>query len=341
MVSAFNQSIVKTPIAVLGAGSWGTALAILLANNGQPVKLWGHSLQHVQQMVREKCNSRYLPGISFPPNLKLFTELSDVLCDAQDVLIVVPSRAFVDMLNQIKPYLLPQARIVWGTKGLTVDRELLHIAADRILGKTHPLAVLSGPSFAMEVARGLPTAVTIATQNTSFSEDLSMRFNSDCFRAYTSDDITGVEVCGAIKNILAIAAGIVDGLHLGANAKSALITRGLVEMKRLGLALGGKSETFTGLAGLGDLVLSCTDDQSRNRRFGYAIASGKSVEEIMQEVGQAIEGYYNVETVYYLAQQLKVDMPITEQIYQVIYQGKLPKIAIQALLSREPKKETD
>lgn len=341
MPNALIQSVLETPIAVLGAGSWGTALAVLLANNGQPVRLWGYDPKEMQQMARENTNSRYLPGIFFPSNLALFTELSLALDDIQDVLIVVPSRFFVDMLIQMKPHLSSNARVVWGSKGLTAEHKLLHTAVERILEQTHTLAVLSGPSFAMEVARGLPTAVTIATTDMLFAKALTTRFNSDFFRVYTSDDMMGVEVCGVVKNVLAIAAGILDGLQLGANALSALITRGLVEMKRLGLALGGKSDTFTGLAGLGDLVLSCTDNQSRNRRFGSAIASGKSAEDALQEIGQAIEGYYNLEAVYHLAQQLGVSMPITEQVYQIIYQKKSPKAAMLALLSREPREEVD
>ncbi len=331
----------KSPIAVLGAGSWGTALAILLANNGQTVKLWGHNPQHVQEMARDKTNARYLPGITLPSSLQLFDDLSKAVTDTQDILLVVPSRVFIEVLTQAKPYLLPEARLVWGTKGLTAQRELLHIAAARTLEKPHALGVLSGPSFAAEVAHGLPTAVTVATTDHLFAQNLTARFNSNCFRVYTTTDITGVEVCGVVKNILAIAAGIVDGLHLGANALSALITRGLVELKRLGIALGGKPETFTGLAGLGDLVLSCTDNQSRNRRFGRAIGGGKTADAVLAEIGQAVEGYYNLATTYQLAQELGVDMPITEQVYHIIYENMPPKMAIQTLLSREPKNETE
>lgn len=327
------------PIAVLGAGSWGTALAILLAKNGQPVGLWGHNPNHVQKMAREKMNAYYLPGIHFPPNLRLFSEISEAVHDTQDVLVVVPSRVFVDLLIQLEPYLLPEGRLVWGTKGLTPKQELLHTAVLHILGNQHPLAALSGPSFAAEVARGLPTAVTIASTDISFAQSLSARLSNSAFRVYTTQDITGVEVCGVLKNILAIAAGIVDGLQLGANALSGLITRGLVEMKRFALVLGGKADTVNGLAGLGDLVLSCTDNQSRNRRFGRAIATGKSAFDILKEIGQAVEGYDNLSTVYHLAQRLQVDMPITEQIYQVIYEKKSPQAAIQTLLSREPKVE--
>lgn len=331
----------KSPIAVLGAGSWGTALAILLANNGQRVKLWGYDSSQVEQMARDRTNARYLPNIPLPPSLQLSSDLAETLADTQDVLLVVPSYAFTEVLIQAKPHLLPTARLVWGTKGLTVDRELLHIAAARILDAAHPLAVLSGPSFASEVARGLPTAVTVAATDPAFASDLITRFNSNYFRVYTVHDITGVEVCGVVKNILAIAAGIVDGLHLGANATGALITRGLAEMKRLGIALGGHPETFTGLAGLGDLVLTCTGGQSRNRRFGYALGEGKTAEAALKEIGQAVEGYRNLEAAYQLAQELKVSMPITEQVYQIVFENKSPKTAVQALFSREPKNEMD
>ncbi len=342
-MNAFDRSILETPVAVLGAGSWGTALAILLANNGQPVRLWGHDAKHVRQMQHDGLNQRYLPDCKFPNTLQITSKLADALFDAQDIFIVVPSYAFVDLLHEINPLLLPEARLVWGTKGLTRQGELLHDAATAILSTTHAqhLAVLSGPSFAKEVARGLPTAVTVASTNKEFADIISLRLSNTHFRVYTSTDITGVEICGVVKNVLAIAAGIVDGLQLGANALSALITRGLVEMKRLGVALGGKPATFTGLAGLGDLVLSCTDNQSRNRRFGHAIAVGKTMTEAIAEIGQAVEGYYNIAMAYQLAQQHRVNMPITEQVYQVIYQAKSPRAAIQDLLSREPKSEEE
>lgn len=340
-MNAFDRSILETPITVLGAGSWGTALAILLAKNGQPVRLWGHDTKQLQQMKRAGCNLRYLPDIAFPENLQLVEKLSDALFDVQDVLVVVPSHAFKELLIKIKPYLMPGARLVWGTKGFTTDGKLLHAAATALLQKSneHHLAVLSGPSFASEVARELPTAVTIASTDHSFVKALTARLTNGYFRVYSSTDVTGVEICGIVKNVLAIAAGIVDGLHLGANAQSALITRGLAEMKRLGLAVGGKSATFLGLAGVGDLILSCTDNQSRNRRFGHAIAHKKTPKQAIAEIGQAVEGYYNIEAVYRLAKQLNVEMPITEQVYEVIYQQRPPKVAIQALLSRAPKKE--
>jgi glycerol-3-phosphate dehydrogenase (NAD(P)+) len=328
-----------SPIAVLGAGSWGTALAILLAKNGQTVRLWSHDPLHVADMQRLHSNERYLPGTPFPSTLQPVESLAATVDGLQDILIVVPSYAFASLLQQLKPLLRHDTRLVWATKGLTTDRQLLHQAATQVLGQEHASAVLSGPSFAKEVALGLPTAITLATTDATFARDLVGRFTNRHFRIYLSNDITGVEVCGVVKNVLAIAAGIVDGLQLGANALSALVTRGLVEMQRLGVALGGQPATFTGLAGLGDLVLSCTDNQSRNRRFGRAIASGKNVEQATQEIGQAIEGYYNIQAVHDLAQQLKIEMPITEQVYQVVYEHKPPQAAMQALLERQPKQE--
>lgn len=340
-MNTFDRSILQTPVAVLGAGSWGTALAILMAENGQPVRLWGHNTKHVRQMQQDRCNQRYLPQVTFPSNLQAIDNLSDALFDTQDIFIVVPSHAFEDLLVRIRPLLIREARLIFCTKGLVMDGQLLHTAANHLLKKNYAqhLAVLSGPSFAKEVANKLPTAVTVATTDTYFADALSIRLNNSHFRIYTSRDITGVEICGVVKNVLAIAAGIVDGLQLGANALSALITRGLVEMQRLGVALGGKPATFTGLAGLGDLVLSCTDNQSRNRRFGGAIAAGKTPAKAIKEIGQAVEGYYNIEAVYQLAQHHQIEMPITEQVYQIIYQKKSPMAAIQTLLAREPKKE--
>ncbi len=330
------------PIAVLGAGSWGTALAILLAKNQQSVRLWAHRPDHVHEMMRAHSNARYLPGIPFPPDLKLFDQLADALLGVRDVVIVVPSQAFADILRQIKPYLSPEARLIWGVKGLDPSTEkLLHQVAIDILGEHHPLAVLSGPSFAKEVALGLPTAVTIAVKDNEFARDLVARFNNNYFRVYTSEDIVGVEICGIVKNVLAVAAGIIDGLQLGSNALSALITRGLAEMMRLGLAMGAQPMTFTGLAGVGDLVLTCSSNQSRNRRFGAAIAAGKNKEQALKELGQVVEGLDNLKGAYHLAKTFKVEMPIVEQVFRVVYEGVTPQAAIRELLLRDPKKETN
>jgi len=334
-----NSFLLQEPIAVLGAGSWGTALAILLANNGQPVRLWGHDAQHMADMAELRNNPRYLPGIAFPASLQLVTRLDTALQDVRDVLIVVPSTVFATVLTKLKPLLTPQARIAWATKGLSTDHRLLHQVASDLLGPTHSLAILSGPSFAREVALGLPTAITAAATDPAFAQDLVTRFSNHYFRVYLSNDLTGIEICGVVKNILAIAAGISDGLHLGANALSALITRGLTEMQRLGLALGGQPATFIGLAGLGDLVLSCTDNQSRNRRFGQAIAQGKNREQALLSIGQAVEGCVNLPIIYELAQQRGVEMPIIEQVYRVVYQGCSPQDAIHSLLQRQPRQE--
>jgi len=341
-VSTLSPKSLATPIAVLGAGSWGTALAILLANNGHIVRLWGHNAQDVADMKAAGCNARYLPEIQFPSNLQVWDDLSATLQDVRDILIVVPSHAFSALMQKIKPYLMSQARIVWGTKGVEPESgELFHHVVERILGAQHALAVLSGPSFAIEVAQEKPTAVTVASHDVAFARDLSAQLNNSYFRVYTTQDVVGVEICGAVKNVLAIAAGIVDGLQLGTNALSALITRGLAEMQRLGLALGGKPATFMGLAGLGDLVLTCTGNQSRNRRFGAAIAAGKRKEQAIAEIGQVVEGLDNLNAVYHLAQKLVVEMPIIEQVYRVIHDQVPVAQAIKALFARQTRGEEE
>ncbi|HVV69570.1 MAG TPA: NAD(P)H-dependent glycerol-3-phosphate dehydrogenase [Gammaproteobacteria bacterium] len=331
-----------TPIAVLGAGSWGTALAVLLAENGYEVRLWSYDPEQVAQMRKIRCNAYYLPEITFPDNLEVFDDLPATLNQIQDILIVVPSHAFQGLLQRLKPELSVGSRLVWGTKGLDPQSgQLLHTIAQETLGIELPTAVLSGPSFAREVALKKPTAVTIATTDSAWAEALTARLNNSYFRVYTTSDIVGVEVCGAVKNILAIAAGVVDGLQLGINALSALVTRGLAEMQRLGIALGGKPQTFLGLAGVGDLMLTCADNQSRNRRFGAAIARGKTEDQAIAEIGQVVEGASNLKAVYRLAQQLQVEMPITEQIYEVLYQGLPVQAAIENLFSRQPRSELD
>ncbi len=329
-------------ITVLGAGSWGTALALLLARNGQEVRLWSYDSAHILEMRRERCNTRYLPGILFSDNLQLFTDLSSALTAVRDILIVVPSHAFPELLLKIKPFLLPESRIAWGTKGLEPNKgQLLHLLVEDILGKSHSKAVLAGPSFAQEVAMNKPTAITLATEDAEFAQSLGDQLMNSNFRVYTTADMVGVEICGAVKNILAIAAGIVDGLDLGMNALSALITRGLAEMQRLGMAAGGKPATFMGLAGVGDLILTCTGNLSRNRRFGAAIGQGKTTRQALQEIGQVVEGLNNLDGVYHLAEKLGIEMPIIEQIHQVIYHDVPVGLAIENLLSREPRSEAE
>ncbi len=330
----------SSPIAVLGAGSWGTALAIHLARNQQTVHLWGNNAEHLQAMQRARCNSVYLPDIRFPDNIEICSDLAHALSNVQDILIAVPSHAFRETLTKIKPFIAQNARLVWATKGLDpLHHQLLHYVSDELLGE-RSLAVLSGPSFAKEVAAGLPTAITLAANASEFSEDLIKRFHSPNFRVYHTKDMIGVELGGAMKNVLAIAVGTADGLGFGANARAALITRGLAEMVRLGLALGGQRETFMGLAGMGDLVLTCTDNQSRNRRLGLALGMGKTIETAMQEIHQVIEGIQTAAEIYHLAKSLSIEVPITEQVYQILHQGLAPQIAVNNLLTREPKAES-
>jgi glycerol-3-phosphate dehydrogenase (NAD(P)+) len=327
------------PIAILGAGSWGTALALYLARQHQEVRLWTTDKTRIETMQAERANNRYLPGHPFPSSLHLIHDLKLAIADECDILIAVPSAGFRYLLNLLKPIIQPNTRILWVTKGMDAQSgELLNTLAETILGK-RPYAILSGPSFATEVAAGLPTAVVIASNDAIFANDLSKRFNSQLLRIYLSTDIKGVEVGGAVKNVIAIATGIADGMQLGANARSALITRGLAEITRLGMALNGQYDTFTGLAGVGDLVLTCTDNQSRNRRFGLALGSGKSVLDAEKSIGQVIEGKDNAKLVAELAKKLNIEMPITTTVNAILQNQITIKEALQNLLSRTPKSE--
>jgi len=325
--------------AVLGAGSWGTALAMVLARNGFSVPLWGHLPEEIETMQEQKENARYLPGIPLPSGLQPTNDLNATLQAADELLVVVPSHAFSSVLQEIAPRLDPNMGVSWATKGLEPQSgQLLHEVAANILGQ-RPLAALSGPSFAKEVAEGLPTAVTVASTSPEYAQKIAGYFHSDCFRAYTSADLTGLEVGGAAKNVMAIGAGISDGLGFGANARAALITRGMAEITRFGLMLGGKHEPFMGLGGMGDLVLTCTDDLSRNRRMGLALAKGLSIAEAKQEIGQEVEGVMAAKEIFHKAEKLGVEMPITEKVYQVLYKGLAPKQAVQDLLERKHRAE--
>ncbi|MCW8908766.1 MAG: NAD(P)-dependent glycerol-3-phosphate dehydrogenase [Sedimenticola sp.] len=331
----------RSSIAVIGAGSWGTALGMLLARNELGVRLWGHLPEEMRQLQEEGENRAYLPGIPFPDGLYPRVGLEETLDRVDDVLIVVPSHAFPAVLKQVAPLLPSGIGVCWATKGLEPrSGRLLHEVADEILGGNRASAVISGPSFAREVAAGLPTAVTVASRSESYAERIADFLHSDCFRAYTSDDVVGLEIGGAAKNVMAIGAGISDGLAFGANARAALITRGLNEIMRLGLALGGRQETFIGLGGMGDLVLTCTDDQSRNRRMGLALARGLSVEQAKTEIGQEVEGVMATQEIFHKARTLGVEMPITEQIHRVLYAGLDPREAVDALLGRDKRPES-
>ncbi len=331
----------RSKIAVLGAGSWGTALAILLSRNGHGVTLWGLP-QEVEALQTDGENRRYLPGIAFPQGLTPEADLAAAVDGADEVLVAVPSHAFRPVLEALKSLLTDETSVCWATKGLEPgSARLLSAVASELLGPEWPIGVISGPTFAGEVAQGLPTAVTVASTSPAHAERVAGYLQSDTFRAYTSDDIVGVQIGGAAKNPMAIGAGIADGLGFGANTRAALITRGLAEIMRLGLALGGKAETFMGLAGLGDLALTCTDNQSRNRRMGLALAGGMGIEEAKKEIGQEVEGVGTAKVIHQKARELGIDMPITEQIYQVLYEGLAPRQAVQNLLGRAPKAETD
>ncbi len=328
-------------ISVLGAGSYGTALAISLARNGHQTLLWGHEADHMATLANERCNQEFLPDCPFPDTLHVESDLAACIKASRNILLVVPSHAFAIVLKQIKPLLTPQHRVAWATKGLEPETgRLLQDVAIDVLGPDISLAVISGPTFAKELAAGLPTAISLSSTDPEFVKDLSdLLHNEQRFRVYTNEDFIGVQLGGAVKNVIAIGAGLADGLGFGANARTALITRGLAELTRLGAALKADPKTFMGMAGLGDLVLTCTDNQSRNRRFGLALGRGLSVDEAQHEIGQVVEGYRNTKEVFMLSQRLGVEMPITEQVYQVLYQGKDAKAAAIALLARSKKDE--
>lgn len=291
-------------------------------------------------MARERENRRYLPGIRLPENLIIETDLAAALSGARDILLAVPSGALRETLARIRPLMQNGERVAWATKGFELETgRLPHEVVGEVLGAEHALAVLSGPTFAREVAEGLPTALTIASNDEQFAADLARALSGRTFRAYTSSDIVGVEVGGAVKNVLAIGAGLSDGLGFGANARIALINRGLAEMIRLGVALGARQDTLVGLAGMGDLVLTCTDDQSRNRRFGLAVAAGRAFDAAQADIGQVVEGVRAAKAVHQVAGRLGVEMPICEQVYRILYEGVSPRDAVCRLMSRELKAE--
>jgi glycerol-3-phosphate dehydrogenase (NAD(P)+) len=326
---------------VVGAGSWGTALAIQLAREGHPTRLWGRDGGQLDAMRRARRNERYLPNAPFPDSLQVAGDLGQALGEARDALIAVPSHAFRATLELIQPYLDSDTRVAWATKGFEISSGLLpHQIAEQVLG-ARPGAVLSGPTFAKEVGAGLPTAMTVASRDEPFAKQLALRLSGPSFRAYTHTDIMGVEVGGAVKNVIAIGSGIADGMGFGANTRVALITRGLAEMMRLGVKLGAARDTFMGLAGLGDLVLTCTDDQSRNRRFGMALGQGQSLQDAQSGIHQVVEGVSAARAVYDVAQRLNVDMPICQEIYRIMHEGKEVRTVVQALMGREVRSEME
>jgi glycerol-3-phosphate dehydrogenase (NAD(P)+) len=330
----------KEPVAVLGAGSWGTALAIHLARQGHAVRLWGRDAPAMAAMAKARCNHRYLPDALFPPGLESTADLAAALEHAACWLVAVPSNAFREVLAALAPYRDAAPVLVWATKGLEEHSgQWLHQVVAEELGVGFPCAVISGPSFAKEVARGLPTALTVASTTPGVAERVADWFHGERMRVYLSDDVLGVQLGGAFKNVLAIAAGISDGLGFGANARAALITRGLAELMRLGEAAGARRETLMGLSGLGDLVLTCTDDQSRNRRLGLALGRGQDLESALAEIGQAVEGARTARMAVSKAAELGVDMPICHQVHRVLYVGRSAIEAVGELLGRDQKPE--
>lgn len=329
-----------SPTLVIGAGAWGTALAMAIARNGDEVWLWGRDQTQQVEMRQSRENGRYLPAVRFPDTLSLVENFEQAVKQCRHVLISVPSIAFTETLKTIQPLLKQTTPVSWATKGLTPETgQFLFDAAQEILGQQHPLAVLSGPSFAAEVAANLPTAVTVASPDQMFAADLASLMHSPTLRVYTTHDVLGVQIGGTVKNVLAISAGISDGLGYGANARAALITRGMAEIRRLAAALGAETETLFGLSGIGDLILTCTDDQSRNRQLGLAIGKGLSVDDAVKAVGKTVEGMHAAREVLLRAEQVGVEMPIVEQVCKILFEGYDPRESVQALLCREQKAE--
>ena len=326
-------------VLVLGAGSWGTAVAIHLAGRGMDTVLWGHDRKAVERLARERQNGCYLPSVVFPERLQLDADLPQAAAGARLIVVAVPSHAFRETLVQVRPC-VRDVDLVWLTKGLEQRTgKFLHTVVEETFGDAVVSAVLSGPSFAAEVAAGVPTAVSLAAASLEESVRIARFFHSDRFRVYACNDVVGVELAGASKNVFAIAAGIADGLGYGANTRAALITRSLAEMTRLGRAVGGRMETFMGLSGVGDLILTCTDNQSRNRRLGLALGRGEALQNAVAAIGQVVEGVNTAAEIRALARRHGVEMPIVEQVCAVLFDGKTPRQAVDDLLSRDPRPE--
>lgn len=330
----------KPVTAVVGSGSWGTALAMQLARVGCEVRLWGRDPDHVHQMAQERQNRRYLPDIPFPEKLVPQVDLAECVSGAPLVLVATPSHSFADMIARIRPHMDVAKGLCWASKGFEPGSgRFLHEVAQDLFGEDYPLAVATGPSFAREVAEDLPTALVAASTDQDYARLVAEALHGGNFRAYLSDDIVGAELGGAAKNVLAIGTGVCDGMGLGLNARAALITRGLAEITRLALALGGRQETLMGLSGMGDLVLTCTGDLSRNRRFGLALGKGLSVEEALAEIGQVVEGAKAAREVVRLGRQTGVEMPIAEHVSAVLDGDISPAEGVKRLMSRDLKRE--
>jgi glycerol-3-phosphate dehydrogenase (NAD(P)+) len=325
-------------IAILGSGAWGTALAVSFAPRHQ-VTLWSREAEEIEAMIRERYNQRFLPDIPLPAELELSTSLNETLADAELVIVAVPVAGLRSTLQQLAKLPSPVS-VIWVCKGFeSGTSQFPHQIAEEILPPSFPRGVLSGPSFAQEVARSQPTAMTLASNDGEFAQRTAKALHHSRLRIYSSTDVVGVEIGGAVKNVLAIAAGICDGMQMGLNARAALLTRGLAEMTRLGLQMGGRAETLGGLSGVGDLILTCTGDLSRNRQVGMLLAQHKSLSNILNELGHVAEGVYTAREVHSIAQQHSVDMPICEAVYRVLYENLAADKAVEALLNRQPGNE--
>ena len=324
-------------ITVLGAGAWGTAIAVSLSARHQAV-LWGNDPIECRAIAAERRNLRFLPEIALPAQMEIEADFTAAVAAADLVLVATPTAALREVLLRLAPMRKP---VLWLCKGFEQQRAMLpHQVAAQVLGASNECGVLSGPSFALEVARGLPAALTLASADAGFCATMARALNGPRLRVYFSTDIAGVEIGGAVKNVMAIATGISDGLGLGANARAALITRGLAEITRLGVKLGGRPETFTGLTGAGDLILTCTGDLSRNRQVGLALAQGKKLDDILRELGHVAEGVNTAAAVEARAQELGVEMPITQAVCAVLFGKVTPRAAVEQLLARDPRGET-
>lgn len=339
-MAASASSVARPSVAVLGAGSWGTALAALIARHAHPTVLWGRDHTTVEAIDGVHRNPRYLPGIALPDALRATTDLAGALRDADLVLVVVPSHAFAETLRALAPLRPAHAGVAWATKGFEPGSgRFLHEVAHEVIGGGVPLAVVTGPSFAKEVAAGLPTALTVHSDDEPFAQAVADALHGPAFRAYTGDDMLGAELGGAMKNVLAVATGVADGMNLGLNARAGLITRGLNEMLRLNIAIGGRPETLMGLAGLGDLVLTCTGDLSRNRRLGLALGRGQTLADAVREIGQVVESVQTADEVMRQADRHGVELPIAGNVRDVLHGTITPAEGLARLLAREQKAE--
>jgi len=335
----------KWTISVVGAGSWGTALAIVLAENNKKVFLWGHNHVNIRRMQESRENKKYLPGIRLPDNLHLTDDLKFCIRQSTIVLMVVPSHGLRDVFNELAVWLNDGSYIISAVKGIenrsleTMTMIMENTLQQRFREKKCEIGVLSGPSFAREVAEKVPTAVTLGFKNIQTAKKLQNIFGNSFFRVYAGNDITGLEISASYKNIIAIAAGVCDGLGYGLNTRAALITRGLTEMTRLGTAMGADVSTFSGLSGLGDLILTCTGNLSRNRTVGLKLGQGKKLEEIVSEMKMVAEGIKTTKSIYEIRKKYEIETPILDEVYKIIYKGKQCSLAVEELLARELKVE--